>query len=147
MGPFDLQHSMDFTSSPFEAIMSRRHARAFVFSQRNLNRNGSRAGLKLKSRVASRIICVSDAVRDFMQGFASKSKLDRIHPGIEVDRVDWRAAPSKSRPGTFRLLMVGHIARLKRFEEGIRLRVAALAGEMPNLHLQIAGAGGGSHLL
>src|SRR5262245_3714832 len=35
-GPFDLQHSMDFTSSPFEAIMSRRHARKFLFSQRNM---------------------------------------------------------------------------------------------------------------
>jgi len=136
-GPFDVQHSMDFTSSPFEAMLSRRHARRFVFSQRNMNRGGSRALLKIKARLGRRILCVSHAVLALMQRFGVSRKLVKIYPGIEVDRIPWQP-PCEQRDGAFRLLMVGHITRLKRFEDGIHT-VARLAPAMPGLRLDIAG--------
>ncbi|HEY3862553.1 MAG TPA: glycosyltransferase family 4 protein [Verrucomicrobiae bacterium] len=136
-GPFDVQHSMDFTASPIEAMMSRRHARRFVFSQRNMNRNGSRALLKVKAGLGRRILCVSDAVLGLMERLGLSGKLAKIYPGIEVDRIPWQP-PCDGPGGAFRLLMVGHIARLKRFEDGIET-VARLAPSMPGLRLDIAG--------
>jgi glycosyltransferase involved in cell wall biosynthesis len=128
---------MDFTSSPFEAMISRRHARKFVFSQRNMNRNGSGALLKVKAKISRRILCVSDAVVKLMQRFGSPGKLVKIYPGIEVDRIHWQP-PCEQQEQAFRLLMIGHITRLKRFEDGIRT-VAQLAPTMPGLQLAIAG--------
>lgn len=136
-GPFDIQHSMDFTPSPFEAMVSRRHARQFVFSQRNMNRHGSGPLLKVKARLGSRILCVSGAVFDLMRRFGFASKLVKVYPGIEFDSIPWQA-PRKQRGAEFKLLMVGHIIRLKRFEDGIQA-VARLATDMPNLQLAIAG--------
>jgi glycosyltransferase involved in cell wall biosynthesis len=136
-GPFDVQHSMDFTSSPFEAMLSWRHARRFVFSQRNMNRGGSRALLKVKARFGRRILCVSEAVRELMQRFGDSRKLVKIYPGIELDRIPWQP-PCERRDGVFRLLMVGHLTRLKRFEDGIHA-VAQLAPTLPGLRLDIAG--------
>jgi glycosyltransferase involved in cell wall biosynthesis len=136
-GPFDVQHSMDFTSSPFEAMISRRHAKRFVFSQRNMNRDGSSALLGVKARLGRRILCVSDAVLERMQRFGVSRKLVKIYPGIEVDQIPWQP-PCEREEGVFKLLMVGHITRLKRFEDGIRA-VAQLAPTMPGLRLDIAG--------
>ena len=137
-GPFDLQHSMDFTSSPFEALMSRRQAGVYLFSQRNMNRNGSRLMLKAKASLAGAVFCVSDAVLQFMRELSPSARLIRIHPGIDTDLIPWReSASSVRRP--FRILMVGHVARLKRFEDGIRA-VACLRADLPGLELRIAGA-------
>jgi glycosyltransferase involved in cell wall biosynthesis len=136
-GPFDLQHSMDFTSSPFEAMMSRRQSRKFLFSQRNMNEDGHPSLLKLKVLFASKIICVSEAVQHFMQGLSPANKLVRVYPGLEMDHIPWRPrCPPQKRP--FKLLMVAHIARRKRFEDGLRA-VAHLARELPDLRLDIAG--------
>jgi glycosyltransferase involved in cell wall biosynthesis len=136
-GPFDIQHSMDFTSSPYEAMMSRRHARTFVFSQRNMNRHGSGALLKVKASLGQRILCVSNAVLEFMRDFGDPRKLVRIYPGIDVDLMPWQP-PCARQNGSFRILMVGHITRLKRFEDGIRA-VARLAPGAPGVRLDIAG--------
>ena len=89
-GPFDLQHSMDFTSSPFEALMSRRQAGVYLFSQRNMNRNGSRLMLKAKASLAGAVFCVSDAVLQFMRELSPSARLIRIHPGIDTDLIPWR---------------------------------------------------------
>ena len=136
-GPFDLQHSMDFTSSPFEAMMSRRQSRKFLFSQRNMNEDGHRSLLKLKVLFASKIICVSEAVQHFMQGLSPVNKLVRVYPGLEMDHIPWRPdCQSQARP--FKLLMVGQIERRKRFEDGLHV-VAQLAHDLPDLRLDIAG--------
>ncbi|HVY71370.1 MAG TPA: glycosyltransferase family 4 protein [Verrucomicrobiae bacterium] len=135
--PFDLQHSMDFTSSPLEALRSRRYARKFLFSQRNMNQGGHPLLLKIKAKVARGIICVSDATYRFMSGLGISGKLARIHPGIEVEEIAWR--PPAPRPdGVFRLLMVGHVVRLKRIVDAIGA-IAQLAAEFPGLRLEIAG--------
>lgn len=136
-GPFALQHSMDFTSSPFEAMLSRRHSRAFLFSQRNMNEDGSRTLLKLKARFASRIICVSASVQHFMQGLSPARKLVRVYPGLEMDRLLWHPRCNRQER-SFKLLMVALIARRKRFEDGLHA-VAQLAREFPGLRLEIAG--------
>src|SRR5262249_1679966 len=47
-GPFDIQHSLDFPSSPFEGWMARRKSRRFVFSQRNRNEGGRTFLLRMK---------------------------------------------------------------------------------------------------
>jgi len=47
-GPFDIQHSLDFTSSFLAALFAQTQGRRFVFSQRNLNLRGSRWSLLLK---------------------------------------------------------------------------------------------------
>jgi glycosyltransferase involved in cell wall biosynthesis len=72
-----------------------------------------------------------------MQRFGASRKLVKVYPGIEVDRVSWRP-PCRQPEQEFRLLMIGHITRLKRFEDGIRA-VAELAPTMPRLRLDIAG--------
>jgi glycosyltransferase involved in cell wall biosynthesis len=136
-GPFDLQHSMDFTSSPFEAIMSRRHSRTFLFNQRNMNEDGHLFLLKLKVRFASRIICLSEAVLQLMQGLSPANKLAKVYPGLEMDHIPCcQRHPPQERP--FKLLMVAHIARRKRFEDGL-CAFAKLAREFPALRLDIAG--------
>lgn len=136
-GPFDVQHSMDFTTSPLEALLVRRHARRFIFSQRNMNRDGHVRLLRMKSRMASKVICVSDAVRQFMAGICAPAKLLTVHPGIEADQITWRA-PQVRPAGELRLLVVGHLVPLKRIEDAIST-VALLAREFPRLCLQIAG--------
>jgi glycosyltransferase involved in cell wall biosynthesis len=128
---------MDFTSSPFEAIMSRRYSRTFLFNQRNMNENGHRPLLKIKAKAAQRIICLSEAVIQLMRRFASHQKLVKVHPGIEVERISFRR-PGPSSNGTFRLLMVGHVVRRKRLEDGITA-LAESAPEVSGLRLQIAG--------
>jgi len=136
-GPFDLQHSMDFTASPFEALMSRRHAGVFVFTQRNMNEDGSRLMLKMKSRLASSIICVSDAARRVVEGLGARDKSVTVYPGIETEAITWRPfKPPTS--GSFRILMVGHVLPRKRFEDAL-LALAELAPEYPQLRLRIVG--------
>lgn len=120
-GPFDLQHSMDFTSSPFEALMSRRHARKFMFTQRNMNESGFKAALGLKARLSCRVVCVSEAARCLLVDQGAGSRALTIYPGIDVDGIPWR--PPANREGkSFQLLMVAHIARRK----GIETALAAL---------------------
>jgi glycosyltransferase involved in cell wall biosynthesis len=136
-GPFDLQHSMDFTSSPFEALMSRGHVRAFLFSQSNMNENGSRPGLKLKAWLSQKIICISDATLRLMGKLARPTKLVKIYPGIETDCISWRP-PSREKGRPFRVLMVGHIQPRKRLEDGIGA-VQQLIPVCPEIQLQVAG--------
>lgn len=136
-GPFALQHSMDFTSSPFEALLSRRCARRFIFNQRNMNRNGHRSLLTAKARLARKIICISDAAQHYMQTLVGPEKLVKIHPGLEVARVNYRE-PALAKQSPIRLLMVGHITRLKRLEDGLTV-LARLVGDFPGLRLDLAG--------
>ena len=137
MSPFDLQHSMDFTSSPFEALMSRRYARRFMFTQRNMNESGFRAALRLKTRLACRVVCVSEAARRLVLELGAGTCPTTVYPGIEVDSIAWR--PPVLSPGSrFNLLMVAHIARRKGIETALEsLRI--LSGQLNGVHLSIAG--------
>lgn len=137
-GPFDIQHSLDFTSSPFEALLARFHRRVFVYSQRNLNPNGHKQALRIKATATHRIIVVSKAVEAFLhsQGVRS-SKTRHIPLGIDLSTMTYRA--EKADKPTCRVLSVGHIVRLKRQEDAIK-SVALLANTIPNIRLDIIGA-------
>jgi glycosyltransferase involved in cell wall biosynthesis len=135
-GPFDINHSLDFTSSPLEALFSRIHSQAFIFSQRNLGQAGNKAGIWLKIRLARKIVAISDAVMQFVHSLgAHAGKVEKIPLGIDRNG-DW-AGPSKP-TGDRCLLSVGHIQRLKRHHDAIRT-LARLIPEIPDLRLLIAG--------
>lgn len=137
-GPFDVQHSMDFTSSPFEAYMANRKQRIFIFSQRNLNEGGSAYFLKLKVRQAERIIAISGPVRDFLTANGTPtSKIELIYNGIDFENP--KSQDIRADSGSKVLLSVGHIERRKRHEDAIRA-LSMIVSEIPEARLQIAGA-------
>lgn len=137
-GPFDIQHSMDFTSSPIEALASVRHASRFVFTQRNMNLNGSRTGLKIKTRWAATIACVSEAVKRYVQELASYGRYKVIYPGL--DAVAVRPASPASRPSRpFRIVMVSNLVPLKRIRDGV-VALSRLAQDPGAIRLDLVGA-------
>jgi glycosyltransferase involved in cell wall biosynthesis len=136
-GPFDIQHSLDFTSSPLEAIFARLHRQPFMFTQRNLGQWGSRAGLWLKIRLAQKIVVNSDAAAQLLHRLgADTHKVEKISLGIELDC----SPPASFAPETATrpILSVGHVQRLKRQHDAITA-LARLIPEIPDLSLLIAG--------
>jgi glycosyltransferase involved in cell wall biosynthesis len=131
-GPFAIQHSMDFTSSPFEALMARMRSRTYICSQRNLNQNGHRNLLKIKMRLSSRVIGISDAVCDFLaREGVPQQKISKIYLGLEIANIR-----AERRRGSF--LCVGQIEPLKRQLDAVRA-IAAISAEFPEARLAIAG--------
>jgi glycosyltransferase involved in cell wall biosynthesis len=131
-GPFVIQHSLDFTSSPFEAVMARMRSRVYIFSQRNLNQNGHARLLKLKTLLSTRIIAISKAVQCFLldSGVPAR-KVNKIELGIGTTNV-----LTERRRGYF--LCVGQIEPLKRQEDAIRA-LRRIVDEFPEARLGIAG--------
>ncbi len=131
-GPFAIQHSMDFTSSPFEAVMARMRSRVYVCSQRNLNQDGHRNLFKIKMQFCQRVIGISDTVCDFLksQGVPQR-KISKIYLGLEIPNL-----AAERRRGVF--LTVGQIEPLKRQQDAVRA-IASIAGEFPEARLGIAG--------
>lgn len=135
LGPFEIQHSMDFTSSPFEAIMALTRSRAYVYSQRNLNENGHRLFLKIKIRCARRIISISDAVTRFLLTETDQSRIREVTLGIDLENHYIAPMPNVCEP---RILMVGQFERRKRHQDAIRA-IAVLQSEFPRLRLMLVG--------
>lgn len=137
LGKFDVQHSMDFTPSPWEAALHSLVSRRFHFSQRNFNENGSVAALRLKCKASGEIVCISTAVEEFLRKLRVRNRMRLVYPGIECDRFPFRNGIP---PGRVRrqLLMVGHVARRKDILVGIRA-LAILVGKGHDLELAIAG--------
>jgi glycosyltransferase involved in cell wall biosynthesis len=136
-GPFDIQHSMDFTSSPFEAVMARLGLRRFVYSQRNLNENGHKYLLKFKAACAHRIITISSAVSRFLlaEGVNSRS-IREVYLGLDID-----ASTNGSRTLDHTdpyVLLVGQFEPRKRHQDAIRA-IASLTSEFPRLRLLLVG--------
>ncbi|MBI3359813.1 MAG: hypothetical protein HY023_01745, partial [Chloroflexi bacterium] len=85
-GPFEIQHSLDFTSSPFEALMARAAGRCFVFSQRNLNDQGHTASLRLKIRLSHRVVAIAAHMAGFLRDLGTPpAKIVEIFNGIDLD--------------------------------------------------------------
>lgn len=136
-GRFDIQHSLDFTSSPFEALVSRWKSRAFVYTQRQLNEGGSAAGLRIKIALAQRIIAIAGNVEDFLRrNGASAGKIRKIYLGLDPDNV---ARPESQPQDAAYVLSVGHIQRRKRQEDAIRA-LALLGPEWEHVRLVLIGA-------
>ena len=136
-GPFDIQHSMDFTSSPFEAVIARWRSRNFVYSQRNLNENGHTSLLKIKTVFAQRIISISHSVSQFLlaEGVSS-STIREIYLGIDTELPENPAQSQPCEPPY--VLFVGQFERRKRHQDAIRA-LALLQSEFPTLKLLLIG--------
>ena len=137
-GPFDIQHSLDFTSSPWEALFAKLHSRVFIYNQRNLFEGGYRAGIWLKIRLADKIVVNANAAIQVLQSLgADLSKVEKIPLGIEPGIFDLGKS-SKVTDGRY-ILIVGNIQKRKRQEDAIEA-LARLADEIPDLSLLIVGA-------
>jgi glycosyltransferase involved in cell wall biosynthesis len=136
-GPFDLQHSLDFSSAPVEAILSRVRRRRFIFTQRNLNEGGHPTLLRIKCFLARRVVAISGAVRILLESLGLPNrKVVEIALGIEETEPSGSFAGLPV-AGPF-VLSVGQIERRKRHEDAIEA-FAAIAGEAQDLSLCIAG--------
>ncbi len=133
-GPFAIQHSLDFTSSPHEALAAAKRSRIFIYSQRNLNEGGHKLALRLKARVARRVVCISGATEDLLLRLrVPAAKLRRVPLGMELPE----PAPAVPRDAG-RFLFVGQIQRRKRHGDAIRA-LALVARDYPQARLAIAG--------
>jgi hypothetical protein len=131
-GPFTVQHSLDFTSSPFEALMARMHSRAYICSQRNLNQNGHPVLLRVKMRLSNRVIAISDSVQRFLLAKGVQQKrIRKVRLGIDVADFGFERTL-----GYF--LCVGQIEPLKRQEDAIRA-LHFVAQDCPQARLGIVG--------
>jgi glycosyltransferase involved in cell wall biosynthesis len=145
-GPFDIHHAMDYTSSPFEALMVKLTGRIFIHHQRNLNEGGSDRALRFKARLTDHFIANTDATAAFLQQTIGvpAACITRAYNGIDVDAFDAQiadpAAPDPAVPelGPNYILSVGHVQRRKRHEVAIRA-LAAVLDRVPEARLGIAG--------
>jgi glycosyltransferase involved in cell wall biosynthesis len=136
-GSFDIQHSMDFTSSPFEAMMARLYSRRFVYSQRNLNENGHKYFLKVKAACSNRIITISRHVSKFLLGEGvNPERVREIYLGLDLDSNDGSSASEMS--GDQYVLVVSQFEPRKRHQDSIRT-LALVSSQFPDLKLKLVG--------
>jgi len=138
-GPFDIQHSLDFTSNPIEAIGARLCSRRYVYSQANLNYNGHPFFLRMKFRSSNRIVAIANHVREFLfeQG-APPSKVVTIFNGIDLEEADRELSGTTSAPGNT-ILVVGQIEPRKRHQDVIKAMPIILKRH-PQVRLAVAGS-------
>jgi glycosyltransferase involved in cell wall biosynthesis len=138
-GPFDIQHSLDFTSSPIEAFSARIRSRRYVYNQRNLNQNGHPRALRMKFLLSNRIVAIADHVRDFLveQG-AAASKLVRIYNGIDLEQTDQDIPAPAGNVERNLILVLGNIQPSKRHEDIIRA-LPAILEKNPKARIAIGG--------
>jgi glycosyltransferase involved in cell wall biosynthesis len=138
-GPFDIQHSLDFTSSPAEALAARVRSRRYVYNQRNLNQNGHAFALRIKFLLSNRIVAIADHVRNFLLDHgAASSRLVRIYNGIDVEQVDLDMPPPVDIASRNLLLVLGNIQPSKRHEDIIRAMPLILE-RAPQMRLAMGG--------
>lgn len=134
-GQFDVHHSLDYVSHPFEAVLSRLKRIPYLFTQKNLLYGGSQVGLRVKTYLSTRVIAISDATETMLiEMGCSRMKVHRIYNGIDVNAISFD--PEVNRENT--VLVVGQIVRLKGVEDAIRA-FSALALEFPQLQLHVVG--------
>lgn len=136
-GPYDVQHSMDYSSVPLEVFAARWQGRPFIHTQRNMEH---KIGLRIKARMSQRIICVSQAVAEMVQqkmGIAA-AKIRQIYNGVDIEAITGQLDEGLQRqPG--HILCVGHVRPLKRQEDAIRA-LALVRQQVPHARLSIAGS-------
>lgn len=137
-GPFDVQHSLDFTSSPFEAALARMARRSYIYNQRNLNDKGHRNLLRLKIRLSNCVVVIAGHVASFVRSLgADGSFIREVLNGIDIEEADREMAATPQRESN-RILMVGQVVSLKRYEDAIRA-FSLLRSDDPTLRLEVAG--------
>lgn len=138
LGSFDIQHSLDFTSSAFEAIVARCYRRHFIFSQRNMNEGGSSTCLRLKTMLATHAVAISSGTQRVLEHHgAAATSVTTIYNGIDLDSVGYRHPPS-GRDGNEIVLCVGQVVSRKRQDDAVRA-FAMLVADRPTVILRIVG--------
>lgn len=138
LGPFDIQHSIMGTSSPYEAFLSKLKSRSHVHSQIDMTDGGQPFLFRAKLHLACRIIAVSESVRNFIlsQGI-NPMKVRTIYNGIDLEELD--AALLGHPPAqNGRILSVGLVVRRKHHEDAIEA-LSLIARELPHVNLGIVG--------
>ncbi len=138
-GAFDIQHSLDFTSSPAEALGARILGRCYIYNQRNMNENGHPFALRMKFGLSARIVSIADHVTAFLleQG-AAAHKIIRIPNGIDLEDADREFAAAGAVEEAPRILVLGQIEPRKRHQDIIKA-MPILLKRHPELRLSIAG--------
>lgn len=136
IGSFDIQHSMDYSSNPLEAMLANASGRLFIHHQRNLNENGNEAGFRFKMRMTDHLIAIAPHAAEFARSHGAR-RISLIPNGIDLEEIPFPAAEGRI-PG--RILCVGHLQSRKRFHDVIRA-FAAYHAKRPEATLEIAGSG------
>lgn len=137
-GFFDIQHSWDFSSLPFEGLLAKFHARHFIFVQRNMNQNGYKAFVRLKAVLASKVQTNSDATTRLLLSYGVPSvKLRKIYNGFDLSELLSLSYEHHSDEEPY-VLFVGHLQQNKRQEDAIKA-LARLKDTFPHLRLKLAG--------
>lgn len=144
-GPFDIQHSFDFTTIPVEAIVARLGGRFFIHQQRNMNEGGHLALLLMRIYLSHRVIAISNGVRNFLlENRIADKKIELIHNGMEVfgDPIEKVTSLKRNlheydeRP--LKILMVSQCIPRKKIEHAIAV-IIRLKHKYPNILLEIIG--------
>ncbi|MEP6917893.1 MAG: glycosyltransferase [Acidobacteriota bacterium] len=137
LGPVDVQHSLDFTSSPFEGLCARALGRRYLYTQRNLNEDGHERLLKMKIGLSQSVLAISKVTEALVRSLAPRATpVDTISPGFDFDEV---AAAMTERPAAPPVILsVGHLQRRKRVEDAIKA-VAIVRRTVPGAQLWILG--------
>jgi glycosyltransferase involved in cell wall biosynthesis len=121
-------------------MASRRIAKHFMFSQRNLNQGGSAAMLRMKIRRAGHITAISQGTADMLLAHgAQPDQVQVVYEGIDFDTLPPLTNRDQRDPADRYILNVGQIQQLKRQEDVIRA-FAAIKDEHSDLRLKLAGA-------
>jgi len=137
-GPFDLQHSLDFSSSPFEPIMTMLKRRIYIFNQRDLVLEHP-IFHRIKTAFSNKVIAISRAVENrLVELGVNKKKIRLIINGIDFQEIDQRLKSNIAVEDGL-ITFIGHIMPRKRHEDAIRT-IAALVDSGLNVRLQIAGS-------
>lgn len=147
-GPFDIQHSFDFSTLPLETITARLHNRKFVHQQRNLNEEGHFFALWLTIMFSNHVIACSPSVKRFLLGIGIKEKrISVIFNGMEITRDVSEDHINFSLPEKFyskakhlpNLVMVSQLVPRKRIEDAI-IAVKKLKSVYAGIQLWVVGA-------
>jgi glycosyltransferase involved in cell wall biosynthesis len=138
-GHFDIQHSLDFTSSPAEAMGARVRGTQYIYNQRNMNENGHPFALRMKFRLSNKIVSIADHITEFLlREGAPASKIVKIPNGIDLEDTDRELAAAGNCEPQDRILVLGQIEPRKRHQDIIKA-MSKLIEKHPNLRLSIAG--------
>jgi len=137
-GPFDIQHSLDFVSMPFEAFVARAQSRTYIFNHAKLSDDLQWWLLRLKARLSNRVIAISDAIAKQLEGHnVPREKLRTVYLGIDLDEMDEHNGHHSEREKSL-IISVGRISPEKRHEDAISA-LAEIVKTVPDAHLKLVG--------
>jgi glycosyltransferase involved in cell wall biosynthesis len=137
-GPFQIQHSIMGTSSPYEAFIGKMRSRFHVHSQIDMTDGGHPILFRAKLHLATKIIAVSESVKKYViSRGASPSKVRTVYNGLDLEEFDKDLLGFRSRRKRV-ILCAGLVVRRKRQEDAIKA-LSFLSEDMPDARLWIAG--------